>query len=131
MPESRRLKTMLVAAASSLLLLIAAAPSQAAKLRVGFYDCQGATSGYVSSVQIKAGGEYRYGLGRKNKQLIRPTQGRYQKSGETIKWLSGTFKRAGYVSTLYISESSPKGYFSLDRKSNGTWTGISCYWVET
>lgn len=88
----------------------------------------GSNSELVAVVQIKPRGKYLYANERKGDELINPTKGRYQRSGDKIKWLSGTFKRAGYISTIYVTESSPKGYFSLDRKSDGIWTGISCYW---
>jgi hypothetical protein len=100
----------------------------AAQPRLGVYDCIGVHSGYVASVRIKSGGDYLYANSRNGKVLKNPSKGRYRASGRTIRWRSGTFRRAGYVSTMYTSASRPKGYFSLDRKSNGTWTGISCYW---
>jgi len=109
----------------------APASAEAAKLRRGLYDCNGTHSGFVASVKIKGGGKYLYANARKGSTLKNPTRGSYSVSGKSIKWKSGTFKRAGYKSTIYVTESSPKGYFSLDRKSNGTWTGISCYWRES
>ena len=116
-------------ALSLFILLAASAPAQAANLRRGLYDCVGTASGYVASVKIKADGEYLYANARKRSKLTNPTKGSYKLSGKKIAWRSGTFKRSGYVSTIYTTASSPKGYFSLDRKSNGTWTGISCYWL--
>jgi hypothetical protein len=115
-------------ALSLLIVLVASVPAEAAKLRRGLYDCNGTEDSYVASVKIKDGGKYLYANARKGSRLKNPSKGRYSVSGKKIKWLSGTFKRSGYVSTIYVTPSSPKGYFSLDRKSNGTWTGISCYW---
>jgi len=115
-------------ALSCLTLLSAALPAQAATPRRGLYDCVGRYSSYVASVKIQAGGKYLYANARKGSTLKNATKGTYKVSGKKITWRSGTFKRAGYVSTIYVTTSSPKGYFSLDRKSNGTWTGISCYW---
>ena len=104
-----------------LLVLVAPAQASAAKLRTGIYDCNGTQSGYVNSVKIQSGGRYVYAAQREGRKLKQTTRGRYRVRGGKVTWLSGTFKRAGYVSTIY------DGYFSLDRKANGTWTGISCY----
>ena len=112
---------------SLFIVLAASAPAQAANLRRGLYDCMG-NSGYVSSVKVKAEGKYLYANARKGSKLKNATAGSYKVSDKKITWVSGTFKRAGYVSTIYTSASSPKGYFSLDRKRTGIWTGISCYW---
>ncbi len=117
-----------LALALSLLILAASAPAHAAKLPRGLYDCTGSASGYVASVKIKAKGQYLYANARKGSKLKNATKGRYKVTGEKIKWRSGTFKRSGYVSTIYKTASSPKPYFSLDRKSTGIWTGISCHW---
>ena len=98
-----------------------ATPAAAAKLPTGIYDCVGTASSYVSSVKIKPRGRYVFAGARTGRTLKQTTKGRYRVRGKKITWLKGTFKRAGYVSTIY------DGYFSLDRKSDGKWTGISCY----
>ena len=95
----------------------------AAGLKRGIYDCKGTSSGYVNSVKIMAGGKYVWAANRRGKQLrAKTTSGTYRVRGDRIKWLSGTYKRRNYTSTIY-----PRGYFSLDRAKDGVWTGISCY----
>ena len=108
------------AAAAALLTLALASPASAAGPKKGIYDCTTGDGTYVSSVKIAAKGRSVHASGRSGRKLRQTTKGRFKVSGKTIRWTKGTFKRAGYVSELY------DGYFSLDRKADGVWTGISC-----
>ena len=114
---------MRVLTSALVLLALVAAPTAAAAPRLGIYDCVGSESGYVNSVKLSAGGKYLWALRRKNAALLHATAGTYRVAGNRISWLSGTYKRGGYVSTYY-----PKGYFSIDGVRGKVWTGISCYW---
>ena len=120
----RRLGAALTAAIAVTGAVAASAPAaSAAKLRTGIYDCTGSTgSYYYNSVRIRKGGRYEYATARNGKRLIHPTKGTYKVAGKKIRWTSGTYKKAGNESTIY------KNYFSIERKSNHTWTGISCYY---
>ena len=109
----------------SMLLAVTASPAQAVVLKKGIYDCNGTQSGYVNSVKVMTGGRYIFASSREGAQLRGTTRGRYRFNGKRIFWLSGVYKRGNYVSTLY--KSGTRTYFSIDRKKDGIWTGISCY----
>jgi len=111
----------------SMLLAVTASPAHAVVLKKGIYDCNGTQSGYVNSVKVMSGGRYIFASSREGAQLRSTTRGRYRFNGKRIFWLSGVYKRGNYVSTLY--KSSTDTYFSIDRKRDNIWTGISCYFT--
>lgn len=103
--------------------LMAPAPASAFKLKQGIYDCTGAVANeYVNSVKIMGDGKYLWAANRRGTKLVDPTPGKFRRDGKQIRWRSGVYKRANRISTIY------DGYFSIDRKNDGYWTGISCYW---
>jgi hypothetical protein len=106
-----------------LLAVVVPAPASAFKLKQGIYDCTGSVANeYVNSVKIMGKGKYLWAANRRGTKLVDPTPGKFRRAGKQIRWRSGVYKRANRISTVY------NGYFSIDRKNDGIWTGISCYW---
>ena len=108
-------------ASAVLLSLAAAVPATAApKLRTGIYDCTKTDGEYVNSVEIRSKGRYVFASQRKGATLKRTSKGTFKLRGGKIVWTSGAYKRGDYVSEIH------SGYFSIDRRRTGVWTGISC-----
>ena len=110
-----------------MLIGVTASPAHAVVLKKGIYDCNGTYSGYVNSVKVMTGGRYIFASSREGARLRGTTRGRYRFNGKRIFWRSGVYKRGNYISTLYKSSSGT--YFSIDRKRDNIWTGVSCYFV--